>query len=795
MAENIEKREKRGNARRKMSFYDISRLILSNWYWFALSLIVCLLCAAFYIRRTPPVYQRTASVLVKDSRKGTSAEMGASFSDFIGAMGRRSVDNEIHIFTSHRLMEQVVDQLDLTTRYTTKGRIRTTDLYGRAPLRVTFLDKSATGSFHYKVEDSTTVRLKEFSTNDGFAISAKIGDTIATPLGDIITTPTRHFRHYANRDVKVSRANRDNTIEGYRNRLKCEIADKQASVIILTMNDEVARRAEDIINGIIKAYNNYAIGDKRNVSQLTHEFLEERIATIRQELDEVDSNIAAFKRDNQIYSPQDEASISAEQTMQIEQEVERLETNIAQTNHILALVDTTTDSYSIIPVLTVSESGASAALTKQIEIYNEMVRSYNRIYSESATNNPEVINLKGYIVEQRNAISTSLKAHQDILKIELERAERKLTMADDRMSASTDMEKQLLTLLRQQSVKEELYIYLLSKVEENALMGATAESNASVIDWAYGSEVPVSPKRSLIYLIAFALGLIVPFCILYARERLNNTVRSRKDIEEFINAPILGEIPHFTGSANLGFAVKEDGRDSISEAFRMLRTNISFMSIDKPVQVIMFTSSVPHSGKTFISTNLALMLASSNKRVLLIDLDLRRRTLTKQMEQRNNRRGMTSLLTGKIDSLAEAISKSNINDKLDIIYAGPQPPNPAELLMSKRIENIVEELRTMYDYIIIDSVPAMAVADALIADRFVDLSVFVIRQGKLDRNLLPDIELLNSEKKLHNMSVILNNVTYAKHGYGYGYGYYSDEEFPKRVRMWHKFKKLFKKRK
>ena len=245
-------------------------------------------------------------------------------------------------------------------------------------------------------------------------------------------------------------------------------------------------------------------------------------------------------------------------------------------------------------------------------------------------------------------------------------------------------------------------------------------------------------------------------------------------MDNALSIPFLGDVPQHNGKVGNGIVVREDSRDSLSEAFRMLRTNLSFMSVNNKVQVMMFTSSVPHSGKSFISSNLAYTLASSGKRVVIIDLDLRLRTLSKSMGQRHNRRGVTSYLSGNIESWEDIISPSELHPNLDCIYAGPKPPNPTDMLLSERMDNLITSLRTKYDYIFLDSVPAMAVADALVMDRIVDLTVYVIRQGYLDRRQLPEVEALYREKKFHNMCMVLNSATQSSHKYGYGY--YEDND-------------------
>lgn len=805
--ENIE-RESTSSLPR-FTLYDFVQLILSNWYWFALSIIVCCLCAAFYLRRTAPVYQRSASVLVKDSRKGSAAEVIA-FSDIMGGMGRRSVDNEVYILQSRRLMEEVVKRYDLGTSYSVSGRIRTSDIYGSTPLLVKFITAapSDAGSFKYTIKKEGKIALGDFRDRKGeeqsFKATAVIGDTITTPLGKIIFVPTPYVDQYTDKKVNVTKYPLNEITESYRKRLQCNITDKMASVINISMSDVVPKRAEDVINGIIDAYNADAINDKREISNLTEKFINERLLTLGQELNVADDEIASFKKENRIYSPHEEASLSAEEIARLKKESMSLEGSLEIAQYILDYVRNDASGSSLIPAATVSMSGASSALASQIDMYNTNVLNYQRLLAESSENSPVIMDLKAQISSVRGAIITSLESHIEGLKLQIANVSNEQRKADFRMTSSPTKEKELLSITRQQKVKEELYIYLLTKLEENALTGATAESNARVIDLAYGSNRPISPRSMMIYLMALVIGAIIPFVILYIMELLNTTVRSRREVEEALSAPFLGDIPRFEGKADYNVVVKENSRDVISEAFRILRTNINFMSVDRNMQVITLTSSIPHSGKTFISTNLAMTLAISGKKVLLMDLDLRRRTLSKQMGHRNDRRGLTSYLSGTLSSLNDAISKTSLHDNLDMMYAGPQPPNPSEMLMSQRVDAMMTELRKMYDYIIIDNVPAMAVADAMIIDRFVDLTIYVVRQGNLDRRQLPDIEQLYREKKFNNMAIVLNGVSHNRSSYGYGYGYgygYSynyyyneDKEYSVWQRRWHKLKGLFKKR-
>lgn len=781
----------------RFTLYDILRMILSNWYWFALSIVLCLLCAWLYLRYTSPIYQRSATVLVKDSRKGGSAEVTA-FSDIMG-LGRRSVDNEVHILQSRRLMEQVVNKYDLRTQYATKGRIRTRDMYGYAPLLVKFVDNNphTKGRFKYQINGNhVVIDSFEIPSVDNLTFSATVlpGDTIATPLGKIVFVPTPYIERCADYEIYVSRHTLNNTVDAYCKRLNCTITDKMASVIAISMTDIVAKRAEDVINGVIEAYNADAIEDKRTISNITKEFIDERLVLLSEELNLADSDIATYKKHNQLYNLQSQAMLGAQEIQELKRQELSIEGHIEMAGYILDYIRSGNTEHDLIPASTVAMSGASNALASQIEEYNHSILEYKRLLSESSESNPMIVNLQSQIAQVRGTIISSLESHITGLKLQASQINREHRKANARLEDAPEKEKVLLSKTRQQKVKEELYIYLLTKLEENALVGATAESNARVIDFAYGADKPISPKRSMIYMLALVMGCAIPFTIIYLYELLNNTVRSRRDIESALTAPFLGDIPQFEKTNGTMAIVKEDSCDILSESFRMLRTNLSFMAVNNPIKVIMTTSSIPHSGKTFISSNLAAMIAASGKRVLLMDIDLRRRTLTKNMGHRNDRRGLTSYLTGKIGSIEDIISESELAPGLDIVYAGPQPPNPAEMLMSSQMENLMTELRNRYDYIIVDSVPAMAVADALIVDRLADLTIYVVRCGNLKLDQLHEIEELNKTKKIHNMCVVFNGASATKHSYSYKYNYLSEEDLPQWKRNLKRVKRLFTKR-
>ena len=773
------------------SIQEFIELVLRNWYWFIVSVVLCGAVALYYLASTPKTYVRTATVVVKDTRKGSGSEITA-FNDVLGGIGRRSVDNEIHIFQSRRVMEQVVAKYNLDTRYSAKVGLRVVDMYGRTPVTIEFVDSKPKSvvSFKYSINDAGNITFTEFKDKDGYIegnITAKIGEAVATPFGTIVTCATPEFEDNRDKVISVTQYPMNDITETYRKRLNCAIVDKMASVITLSMVDQVPHRAENILNGVIEAYDMDAIADKQAVSNLTEKFILERLQTLGEELNNADVDIASFKQDNSLYNPSQEASLRAQETARLKEDALSLEANMEMTTYILNYLRDSDKTNSLIPASAVTLSGVSTGMVTQIEQYNKSLLEYKRLLASSSTTNPTIIDLGNQIAGLHSAVIASLESHIEGLKLRIEQVNREQKAVDKRMQKSPTMEMELLSKARQQKVKEELYIYLLTKLEENSLSEATAESNARVIDHAYGSNIPVSPRRSIILLFSMIMGLCIPLAILYLREIMNTAVRSRRDLDTALTIPFIGAVPQHNGKVGNGIVVREDSRDAISESFRMLRTNLSFMSVNNKIQVMMFTSSVPHSGKSFISSNFAYTLASSGKRVVILDLDLRLRTLSKSMGQHSNRRGITSYLSGKIESVEDIITPSEIMPNLDFVYAGPKPPNPTDMLLSERMDSLIATLRKQYDYIILDSVPAMAVADALVLDRLVDLTVYIIRQGNLDRRELPEIEKLYREKKFRNMCTILNSATQSAQKYGYGYYESLDDKS-----AWSRLKAMFK---
>lgn len=774
----------------KLGLQDYIRMILPNWYWYLLSIVLCICLATLYINGSSPEYLRKATILVNEDQKTVGSDLMA-IGNIVGGISSRSpIDNEIQLIKSRSVMEKVVKRHDLTTKYTTYDGLQSVDLYGCAPMIVNFVDNAniVKGSFKYHVMENGNVFIGEFDTDEEFSAEVLPGDTITTPLGRLSLTTTPYSTD--TREVTVVKRTLNSTIESYIDLLACDKISKQANVLTISIQDVSYSRADDIINSVIEAYNLHAIEAKQETSKITNKFIEARLETLRDELNLVDVEIAEYKRDNHIFSPVDEAMLSADEIQKLKQDALSLEASLEMTKYVYKYASENSNEVSLIPASITLATGASEALSAQIEMYNNTLLEYQRLSHSDSTTNPVLVDLKNQLISMREAILSSLESHVATLELQVKQVAREQSKADDRMEESSTKERELLAIMRQQKVKEQLYIYLLTKIEENTLASATADDNARVIDAAHGSDNPIYPKPLFVYVIAIFIALVLPFAVFYMQELFNTMVRSRNDIEDSVTAPFMGEIPMVTGKTANGIVVNAEGQDYACEAFRMLHANIGFTYNPNDIKVIMVTSSLPQSGNTFVASNLAVTLANAGKSVVLVDLNLRRCTLSKQLGHRNDLSGVSSYITNKASALDSIINKGELCG-VDVIFSGAQPINPTELLMSERMKELIAELRARYDYVIIDSVPALAVADTLIVDANVDLTLYIVRHGGLDKSLLADIEKLNKQKRIHNMATVLNGVTHPKTDYGYSY--YTEQDISSAKRRFKRVVALFKK--
>ena len=717
--------------------------------------------------------------MIRDDRQGGGGGgfgESAIFSDLNLFGGGRNVDNEMLVFQSRSLVEKVVRRLSLDKSYKINDGLRKIELYTKSPVEVNF-ETAADGqyfSFEVMPLDSTQVELKDFvlaaagsQILDDTKIVATLGDTINTPVGRLVVTPTLYYADvYYDEPIYFSKSTMEGAVNSYVGKLTVALANKYATIINLTFKDESIPRAADALNTQIAVYNEDAINDKNQIAVNTSNFINDRLIIIEKELGSVDSNIESFKRENQLTDIKSETGMYLQNTSRFKQEGLSLDNQLSLAIFIRQYLLDPTKASDLIPANTGLSDGG---IEQMIGEYNEILLRRDKLLQGSSHRNPVVMDLNNSLNAMRQSIIRSVDNLITGLNININNLREQENMTARRIEAVPSQQKYVLTVERQQKIKEELYLYLLNKREENELTQAITESNARIIDAAGGSSNPIAPKGMMILLAAGVIGVLIPAGILFIMNLLDTKVQNRKELENVLTIPILGDIPRMVAknADKDEVVVRANGRDSVSEAFRIIRTNMDFMqSKSGKVQVIMFTSSNPGAGKTFVSSNLAMSIAQTDKKVVIVDVDIRKGTLSGIFAGASGKMGLTNYLSGRTDNIDDLIGKTPENKDLDIILAGPVPPNPAELLLSKRFDDLIMELRKRYDYIIVDNVPANVVADAAIVNRVADLTIYVVRAGMMDRRQLPELENLYRQGKFNNLSVVLNSVSIKRSRYG-----------------------------
>lgn len=797
MATNIKTTLQNNNT---VPLLDIFFRTLSYWPWIVLSIVMCVGFGILYLLRTPNVYTETASVLIKDDEKGKSA--GASINDF-GELGlfqsNTNINNEISSFKSPDLMEEVVKRLDLTMNYLLPGAFHRVVAYGPTlPVKVSVENFPDNGSFSFKLEMNPggEYRISDLKLNEDIygkeyqrEFLGNLGDTIATEMGNMVITPSSSYNAKKRIEMEVVRSSLKSTINSYELRLGVELDNKQGTVINLSFSDVNIQRADEVLNTLIGVYNENWIRDKNQIAVSTSNFINDRLNVIENELGNVDSDISTYKSENAIPDLNAAASSYLAESQALGQEIVNLNNQLQMNRYIKSYLNSDGTNDRALP----ANSGIeNLNLQNQISEYNAKLLERNAMLAKSSEKNPLVQNMDKELNEMKSAIIGSVDNSIVNIQTQMKGLQGARGAATSKLASNPTQAKYLLSVERQQKVKENLYLFLLQKREDNELNQAFTAYNTRVIKKPGGDGRPTSPRRSLVLAVSFFIGLFLPFGYVYTRETTNTKVRGRKDVEN-LNIPMLGEIPYDnkiaqshpnslkkkskkkkkdagSGEPVKALVVHHGSRNTINEAFRVLRTNIEFTRINKDgCNVAAVTSFNPASGKSFITMNLGASLALKKRNVLVIDGDLRHATASSYIGKPDE--GLSDYLAGNIRDINTVIVPYPDMEGLEVLPVGSIPPNPTELLENGEFNIMIENLREHYDYILIDCPPIEVVADAQIIDRVADRTIFVLRAGLLERSMLPNLERLYEEKKYNHIAYILNGTHSNEGRYGYKYGY------------------------
>lgn len=778
----IEERKERTGAQseEQMNIQEILFRYLIHWPWFVASVIVCVALAWGYLRLTTPIYNVSATVLIKDEKKGGGASMSSELEKmgmdgFVSSSG--NIENEIEVLTSRTLAREVVSSLGLFVTYMDEDRFPKRELYRTSPVLVSLtpqeadklpqpmevgmiLQPSGVMDVQIKVGEKEYQKRFEklpavFPTNEGTVAFFANNDTLS-PIRPESVTKERHITAYINRPFSVAK--------GYAGSLSITPTSKATSVVTVSLNNSNTQRGKDYIDKLLEVYNINANNDKNEVAQRTAEFIDERIGIISKELGNTERDLENFKRGAGITDLTSEAQIAL--AGNAEYEKKRVE-NQTQINLVMDLQRYLQGTeYEVLPSnVGLQDAGVAGAIDR----YNEMVSERNRLLRTSTESNPAIVNLNASIRAMRGNIQTTLDATLKGLEITRADLAREASRYSRRISDAPTQERQFVSIARQQEIKSGLYLMLLQKREENAIVLAAIANNAKIIDEAQADGAPISPKRMTIYLAALVFGIGIPVGIIYLIGLTKFKIEGRADVEKLTSLPVIGDIP-LADEKNGSIAVFENQNNLMSETFRNVRTNLQFM-LENGKNVILVTSTISGEGKSFISANLAISLSLLGKKVVIVGLDIRKPGLNKVFNISKKEHGITQYLTNPAINLMDLVQASDINKNLYILPGGTVPPNPTELLAREGLEKAIETLKKNFDYVILDTAPIGMVTDTLLIGRVADLSVYVCRADYTRKTEFTLINELAENNKLPNLCIAINGLDLQKKKYGYYYGY------------------------
>ena len=782
-----------------MNLQDHFFLCLSQWRWILLSVFLCCGIALWHILTTKPVYQRTATIMIKDDSNSSmiNGSVGAVFSDMGVGVTESNVYNEMLAIQAPALLTETGKRLDYNVNYEKPGTFHSIPLYGeQLPVKVIFhsLTPEDFGTLTLTLKGTNSFELSEFTYNgeedpQERVIKGRFNTMINTPLGKITVLPTAGLRDYLedNRPIAVSRSDYYSMTNRIGANLSTNLAETKGTLIAITFSDVLPQRAEDVINTLLDVYKEKWVEDKNQMTIATSKFITERLGVIERELGDVDQNISSYKSSHLLPDVKAASGIYMQMAQENASEIMKLNTQKAIATFVQSFLKENVKNNQLLPVNTGIDN---RGIELQINEYNNTLLDRNNLVTNSSEKNPLLATYDQKLESLRSSLLSGINNLIVSLNTQIKHWEQSENRTSEQIASNPEQAKYLQAVGREQKVKEALYLFLLQKREENELSQAFTAYNTRIISPPCGSIYPVSPVRRNIMLIAFAIGLAIPIGLIYLRESLDTKLRGRKDLEN-VKVPFVGEIPFcknrhvkrglmfWKKKSETGrhLVVKAGVRNVVNEAFRIVRTNLEFMLRNSDGKVILITSFNPGSGKSFIAMNMASSFALKGKRVLVIDGDLRHGTSSKYVGTPEE--GLCDYLSGQVDNVQRVIVQDYHNPTLYVLPIGTMPPNPTELLQNERMTSAVSELRQQFDYVFIDCPPIEVVADTQILAPMADRTIFIVRTGLLERSMIREIDKLYDSAKYPNMSLILNGSKghgdrhgyRYRYGYGYGYGY------------------------
>lgn len=728
------------------------------WSLFVIAIILCLIVGFVYLRYVTPLYNTRAKVLIKDDKKSGSSE-GQLFQDLGISSGPASVDNEVEIMKSRMLMQEVVRQLQLNIRYFYHTSFKQTELYYDAPVKVSLAENNPSTSHTYKLILNAD---KGFSLSENEKVwKGRLGESLKTSAGELIIEENKESGIKAG-EITFSIVPIDIMSDVYLSRLTIEPVSKQVSIINLQIKDNIPQRAENILNSLVSVYLQANIDDKNKISDGTLEFINERLHLVENELNGIEKQIETFKQQNKIIDIKDQSRALLENTIEYNQQLteQEVQLNIVESieNYVASHNDRIVPSTFLVH---------DPTLTKMLERYNMLLAQKQNMLIGSTEQNPYVYNINKEIVSLKEDIKNNLASLKKNLIINRNLVRKETGQLSSNIQSVPEKERMFLELSRKQTVMQELYLFLLKKREETAISKSGTIANARILEPARKDGGPFFPNKTKVYLVALAVGLFIPAGWIMVREVFSIRIKAMDDITGITSMPVIGEIGHHKDKEVV--VVQKNSKTVLSEQFRALRTNIQFLLTGKNDKVIMLTSSMGGEGKSFLSINLSSALALSGKKVVLMEMDLRKPKVSHHL-QIHHKTGFSDYAIGKAN-LDDILVKTEISDNMYILPSGAIPPNPAELIMLPQTDMLFQLLKERFDYIVIDTSPVGLVTDAQLLGKHADAILYLVRQNYTYKQQVKIADELHKTGKLNNMSIVVNDVKAGTGAYGYKYGY------------------------
>lgn len=768
--EQFEEKEEKTNWQAMLFKYII------RWPWFIASVIFCLVCAWLYLKTITPVYNISASMIIKDNKKGGNTGNDLSAFEDLGIISSsQNIDNEIEILRSKSLIKDVVSELGLYINYFGEGRFQNPDLYGSSPVLVHFLPEDAErlkAPILLTVNYQSDNRIDVTATINGNTVNKHFTELPAVLSGEAGTltftsNPTTPITGSGSVDVSI--VNPLSVAKGYRGALSIEPTSKTTSVVTVSIKNTNKKRGENFINKLVEIYNKNANNDKNEVAQNTARFIDERISVINQELGTTEQELESFKREAGLTDLSSDAQLAVSEQSAYEKLCVENGTQLNLVQYLSEYIQKPENATATLPANVGLNDETLSGLIAQ---YNALILERNRLLRTSSETNPVVRRLESNIQDMRAGILTTIASVRKGLLITKADLDRQAGKYAGRISNAPAQERRFVSIQRQQEIKAGLYLMLLQKREENNIALAATANNAKIIDDALADDFPVSPQSKKIYMMAFVLGLGIPVAIIYILNLLSYRIEGRADVERLTNVSIIGDVPLNDSEDKHTIAVRENDNDIMAETFRSLRTNLLFMLGDSDRKVILVTSTMSGEGKTFIASNLAVSLALLGKKVIIVGLDIRKPGLNKVFRIHHKEKGITGFLSApQSTDLRSMILPSEVLDNLHVLPGGAIPPNPTELLARKSLDDAIELLKKDYDYIVLDTAPIGMVTDTQLIARVADISVYVCRADYTHKNDYQLINELYANKRLPGLCTVINGLDMKKKKYGYYYGY------------------------